>query len=154
MTDDLIGATEALRNDPADYRDDYLKAMQDAYLIGFAHWNVAIDFDTLLNHLHLDWTQVAYTNAAKSQCLPGDAAQGDIVSACLDRFKISDLAKDLQPRCIISRSAPARDRLTRAGLEPEYFHQTRNYNLPAWNDLEERCRDTPEQVLNRFIWED
>jgi len=125
----LVQATHALRADPG-IADRYLEETRAAYFEGLAgspKWNVAKPFDAILAAIGQDWSDVAYTNASKSQMVPtSDLAMVDPtnnIAGCLRRFPVSALAADLEARLLVTCSASARNHLTAAGTTPVYFKQ-------------------------------
>lgn len=109
----------------------YLADTRRAYERGLASdepstWNVARPFSYVLDGLGLGWEDVVYTNASKSQLLPG-AKLVRLVEGCLDEWPLEDLADQLGASAVITCSAIVRTRLRTVGFPVEYFPQRFSY---------------------------
>ena len=124
LSRDLVAATLALRTDPT-AQQAYLTATRASYLSGLAgnpRWKVSSTFDRTRTALGLDWKQLAYTNAGKTQMVNG-SKHTKVIKGCLERFPLPDLVKRLDASLVVTCSAEARKQLEAAGLEPVYFPQ-------------------------------
>lgn len=137
----LVDATQDLRADPAQFGKEYLDITRECYLEGLRGWNVAAPFAEIMRALGTSWDDVAYTNASKTQLLPGHNLN-KVVRDCLRRFPISTLASStLEASLVVTCSAQARDALRKAGVPCEYFTQSQQWRKPGEiGDLIERCR--------------
>ena len=127
----LIRTTQALRRDPTGHSRAYLSDIRRAYERGLTGdelgtWKVARPFDYLLRGLGMVWEEVVYTNASKSQLIPG-ADLGRLVHGCLDEWPVDELADRVGASVVITCSSIARDRLLDKGFAFEYFPQRFSY---------------------------
>lgn len=133
VPDVLVAATRSLRADPSGYGDTYVNDIQRAYHRGLGGdpdgvraWTVARPFQRVLADLGEAWTQVAYTNASKSQATPGQNADR-LIEGCLKRWPLTDLVGILEPRAVVTCSAAARRALANASTPVHYFPQRFSY---------------------------
>jgi len=127
----LVSTTKHLRADPENHRSQYFSEVQAAYHRGLAGdddggepWKVARPFAYILRQLGMSWPEVAYTNASKSQ---HDSAPSKLITGCLSRWPLEELATRLDARAVITCSAPARESLANKGLAVHYFPQRYSY---------------------------
>jgi hypothetical protein len=130
----LVDTTRRFRADPVGHADRYLNDTRRGYLQGLTRpngartgfWNVTRGFSYVLDGLDTIWDEVVYTNASKSQQVPGSDLD-QVVGGCLDEWPIEDLARMVEARAVITCSALVRDRLTTSDVRFEYFPQRWSY---------------------------
>ena len=81
----------------------YLASVRAGYTASARLWalngNVWKRFDKLLAYLGIDMEQVAFTNLAKCFCPVGEN-DTRFVKACLARYPLGELIKDIQPKAV------------------------------------------------------
>jgi len=98
---------------------------------------VARPFDYILRRLRVGWPDVAYTNASKSQAVPG-AEISQLIRACGERFPIDRLASTLDASSIVVCSAPVHALLLAQGVTHEYFKQ-QGWSYQDLDAIAQRC---------------
>lgn len=144
VSDLLVQTTNRLRGRPLEHRQQCLADVRRAYQQGLrgggerGSWTVARPFTHILGRLGLDWSQVAYTNASKSQAAPR-ADITSLIDKCGERYPIDNLAARLEVSSIVACSAPVHRYLTSHHVEHRYFLQ-QGWSYANLDAIAEWCR--------------